>query len=171
MTEDEWLACIDPTPMLSFLRGKASDRKLRLFACACCRRIWHILKEERSRKAVEIGERCLDGRATDDERNEAVLGANEVLLEVEKTRPADLQDMSARDTYRMCFGASTAASGTVHRDDDETVIDTDTGQQPAVAAAYSATITNLALSLCRTFGVAGSSIYCTTGSNTSTPPA
>ena len=35
MTDAEWLVCDDPNRMLCFLRERASERKLRLFACAC----------------------------------------------------------------------------------------------------------------------------------------
>jgi hypothetical protein len=71
MTEQEWLACSDPVPMLEYLRGRASERKLRLFAVACCRRIWSCLTEKRSRWIVEISERYADGRATQDRLNSA----------------------------------------------------------------------------------------------------
>ncbi len=36
MTEAEWLAASDPRPLLEFLRGNASERKLRLLGCARC---------------------------------------------------------------------------------------------------------------------------------------
>jgi hypothetical protein len=60
MTEAEWLACAGPTPMLDFLRGTASERKLRLFACACVRRAWHLLTDT-GRQAVEAAEVYADG--------------------------------------------------------------------------------------------------------------
>src|SRR5262249_26484487 len=49
--------------MLEFFRGMASDRKLRLFVVACCRRMWDWLRDPRSRRAVELGELYADGGA------------------------------------------------------------------------------------------------------------
>jgi hypothetical protein len=66
MTEAEWNACTDPTPMLEFLQtsGLPSNRKLRLFACACCRLIWDFPNDDRARQAVEVGDRYVDGVVT-----------------------------------------------------------------------------------------------------------
>jgi hypothetical protein len=67
MTEQQWLSCTDPLTMLNFLCGTVSERKLRLFACACCRRIWHLFTDESSRCAIEAAEQFTDGRANPDE--------------------------------------------------------------------------------------------------------
>lgn len=71
MTEDEWLTSTDPEPMLDFLERMTSDRRLRLFACACCRRFWRCLNDVRSRDAIEVAERLADGKATSVESESA----------------------------------------------------------------------------------------------------
>jgi hypothetical protein len=66
MTEQEWLASDDPQPMLAFLQESKmlTDRKARLVAAACCRRIWADVTDERSRRAVEASELYADGEVS-----------------------------------------------------------------------------------------------------------
>jgi hypothetical protein len=75
MKETEWLESTDPWPMLRFLHRRVSDRKLLLFACACCRRVWHQLTVDRSREAVAVLERYADGQVTFQELVWAANGA------------------------------------------------------------------------------------------------
>src|SRR4051794_32508035 len=57
--------------------GRLSERKLLLFAVGCCRRIAHLLADERSRLTIEVCERCADGAATEAEVVAAAAGAEE----------------------------------------------------------------------------------------------
>ena len=57
MSEAEWLACGDPAAMLSRVGGAASDRKLRLFSCACCHRAWGAVTDGRLGRALDALER------------------------------------------------------------------------------------------------------------------
>jgi hypothetical protein len=66
MTEEEWLGgdfeMIVREPLTcSEEEQPVSDRKLRLWAAACCRLCWGLLKDKRSRVAVEAAERFADG--------------------------------------------------------------------------------------------------------------
>jgi hypothetical protein len=66
MEEDEWLICTYPSPMLECLPTPTA-RKERLFAVACCRRVWEYLPGASSKHAVEVAERYADGNATSEE--------------------------------------------------------------------------------------------------------
>jgi hypothetical protein len=67
--EKAWATCGDPYKMLAFLQGSSllTDRKGRLYASAVCRRIWHLITQESSKRVVEVAERQADGLATTQE--------------------------------------------------------------------------------------------------------
>jgi hypothetical protein len=71
VTEAQWLTSTDAEAMLDYLAGRVTERKLRLFTCACVRRHWTALCDERSRRAIEVAERYADGLADEVERGEA----------------------------------------------------------------------------------------------------
>jgi hypothetical protein len=96
MDEAAWLSSTDPDAMLWFLAQSqpelppAHDRRLILFACACVRRISHLLLDKRSRAALEVAERFADGAATEAEADTARRRASGVLLPFEnQARPAE----------------------------------------------------------------------------------
>jgi hypothetical protein len=57
--------------MLEFLRRRATDRKVRLFAVACCRRVWSSLEHEEFRDAVRKAELFADDVVDRDEMLQA----------------------------------------------------------------------------------------------------
>lgn len=70
MTEAQWLVKGNPRELLSFIGDRISQRKLRLFACACCSRIWPRLADV-SQKAILMAEMYADGEVTSYELNDA----------------------------------------------------------------------------------------------------
>jgi len=76
MTEAEWNRCEDPQKMLAFLQttGRATDRKVWLFACACTRLILQLQDSEPDRRCVETAEKLADGLATEEDLWEADQG-------------------------------------------------------------------------------------------------
>jgi len=124
MHENQWLACEDPTKMLNHLgvsqhwgyveqsphmwvasRKKSKlDRKLRLFACACCRRIWHLITDQAARKAVAIAQQFADGKGTAKHLREASHAAARCTLELEEI--GDLEEYRANQAVLAVLNAS-----------------------------------------------------------------
>jgi hypothetical protein len=71
VTETEWLACTDPVGLLGFERLQPTERKLRLFAAACCRRMLAAVPVRCLDAAVATAEGFADGRAAAEELDAA----------------------------------------------------------------------------------------------------
>jgi hypothetical protein len=82
MSEAKWLTDATTNRKLGFLGGKAGARKFCLFALACCRRVWRFLPDA-SRRAVEVGERCVEGAASREEREAAYEAATKARADAE----------------------------------------------------------------------------------------
>jgi hypothetical protein len=81
MTEQEWLNCRDPHKMLRWLGRRATERKLRLFACSCVRAAWDRLGDERLRNLLEVAEQYVGGQASQGKLTAAYQAAKEVQTE------------------------------------------------------------------------------------------
>jgi hypothetical protein len=116
MTEAEWLDCTDPQNMVRFLIGSnyprvqvvetfpdcwASDRKLRLFACACYYRIRHRIPDVRAHSAVEVAEQVADGLLLVDELQKAEAQVREHLdaMEVRWMSSQGAEDVALFSTH------------------------------------------------------------------------
>jgi hypothetical protein len=75
MAETQALAGAELRALLKQLATPRSLRKMRLAACACCRRAWWLLVSERSRRAVALAERRADGLADESRLESAYLDA------------------------------------------------------------------------------------------------
>jgi hypothetical protein len=105
MTEAEWLACEDPQPILEFLRGRASEQKLRLLACGCCYHVYIGYEDGDEWAAVEVSERYADGFATAHELSQAREG-----MDWGDYRDSPADHASSPDLERVAGGAAAAAS-------------------------------------------------------------
>jgi len=99
--EGWWQRCGEPDAMIDHLlkQEDASWRKVRLWACACVRRIWPRLTSEPGRRAVEVAERFADDQA--DQRSVETAAAA-----VERVRKGDRRaNRAAARLARLCCPA------------------------------------------------------------------
>jgi hypothetical protein len=92
MTEGGWLSegleVLEPWLLTGHVGVAVSGRKLRLWAAACCRLCWGLLKGPRSRAAVEAAEQFADGRISAAKLAAAGEGAREAVETLSNFDPA-----------------------------------------------------------------------------------
>lgn len=96
MTETQWLQARAPGKLLDFIWGTATERKLLLAACACCRRHWDQLTDPRSRRAVELAESFADGLIDREALSAALPPTQAACLEITEMKEGRVTERRAR---------------------------------------------------------------------------
>lgn len=125
MTEQAWLAegtlaqhMLWAIPQHNLQRTKAGKRKLRLFAVACARVVWHLLPDSRLQDAIIVAERHAEGLATGEEMAAARqpvegLRADGALPRGTPVTTRVAVDMAVETTDRRAFDAAFGLTTTV----------------------------------------------------------
>src|SRR5262245_35799727 len=109
MTEEEWRTARHPDTILYHAGRRPRKRKRRLFACACCRRVWEWMADERSRAAVECAEGFADGAAGEGERASAHAAARQAVADAHSLLRRLIEAGAGYDQAKRRWSASQAA--------------------------------------------------------------
>lgn len=111
MNDSEWSTSRDPRLMLLKFADNPDRPELRLFGCACCRRIWNLVTDETLRRSVEVREQFERGLASATEIEEAELGARYARREVRGSiDPSNVDEESPESAVAWAAGAASNAT-------------------------------------------------------------
>jgi hypothetical protein len=116
MTEHEWLTSQDPVRMVTNLcyhwkvtRTKNGRRKLRLFGCACCRRVVHLFPDESWWSLVDLAEGLAEGTIGQAEVDTALEDAELELRDGEGDQVRQARGNLFEAVRKLCGPAAAAA--------------------------------------------------------------
>jgi hypothetical protein len=142
MTEAEWLACEEPSTMLHEVLSDASgSRKLRLFGCAACRRVWAVMGDD-CRAAVEASECYADGLISY-ESLDLISAAAEEAWEDILTEPDGEGSTAASVAHAASYASSPSLALYVLTEATESVVEARGGDLSEERAAQSALLRDI----------------------------
>ena len=111
MTDAEWNISRDPHAMLLAFADNPERSDLILFGCACCRRVWRLLADDRLRSGVEVRERYEVGLASMRELEKAEVNARIARQDVRAAYdPLDTDEQSSASAAGWAAGAAANAA-------------------------------------------------------------